>query len=774
MNEKVKSAVFIVMGVSSTGKSTIGESLASHLGGKFIDGDDLHPKSNVMKMAAGLPLDDQDREPWLERIRDAVYSIEKKNEVGVIACSALKKQYRDKIRDGNELVVFLHLHSNKDVIAERMKNRLGHFMPTSLLESQFATLEMPTDDEPYTYTIDVGKAFDLVVDNTLSIAKTILGGTINETVLKVTQAIAERSARTRSEYLARVDYQAKQGVNRSKLACGNLAHSVATCSSSGKDRLLDFTTVNVGIITAYNDMLSAHQPYENYPHIIKTILKQNGHSAQVAGGVPAMCDGVTQGQEGMDISLFSRDLIAQATAVGLSHNAFDATLLLGICDKIAPGQLIGAISFGHLPTMFVPSGPMSTGITNDEKVAIRQKYVAGDIGKDTLQAMECSAYHSAGTCTFYGTANTNQLVFEAMGLMLPGSAFVPVNSPLREALNDLSAHNISKIAANGQDYRPLSVVVNEKSLVNGLVALLASGGSTNHTIHMIAIAKAAGFIINWDDFSELAHVVPQLAKIYPNGPADINEFEKAGGMPTLMARLAERGLIHMDTTPVFGTMHDYFTQPKLVDNKLVFTPVGDTKNPEVIAEIGCEFNPHGGLTVLDGNLGRGVMKTSAVAPENQTVTAPAMVFESQHEVERAYKNGELNHDCIVVVRHNGPAANGMPELHKLMPILGNVMKAGHNVALLTDGRLSGASGKIPSVIHMTPEAKNNGPLAYLKNGDVISITAQTGTLNVLGVDLSTREPFHPDLAQSHMGSGRELFNIFRKEISGAEAGATIF
>ncbi len=596
---------------------------------------------------------------------------------------------------------------------------------------------------------------------------------MNKTILAVTQAIVERSAERRQAYLARIEQQAKQGPNRSQLACGNLAHTVATCSSAEKTRILDFTTVNVGIVTAFNDMLSAHQPYETYPAKIKQVLTAKGHSAQVAGGVPAMCDGVTQGQDGMDISLYSRDLIAQATAVGLSHNTFDATLLLGICDKIAPGQIMGAMSFGHLPTMFIPSGPMSTGITNDEKVNIRQQYVAGNIDKAALQEMECNAYHSVGTCTFYGTANTNQLVFEAMGLMLPGSAFVAVNSPLREALTQLGAETIATTAANGQDYRPIAKVLDEKSIVNGLVALLASGGSTNHTIHMIAIARAAGFIITWDDFTELANAVPQLAKMYPNGPADINEFERAGGVPMLMSRLAERGLIHMDALPVYGTMHDYLTRPKLEDGQLVFTPVEESLNPEIIAAKGADFNPQGGVKVFDGNLGRGVMKTSAVAKENQVLSAPAIVFESQHEVADAYQARQLNQDCIVVVRHNGPAANGMPELHKLMPILGNVMKAGYKTALVTDGRLSGASGKVPSVIHMTPEAQKDGPLAYIQTGDMISINAETGELKAIDVDFSTRQPFHPDLSDIHMGSGRELFTIFRKVISSAETGATI-
>ncbi|MFP1869381.1 phosphogluconate dehydratase [Lonsdalea quercina] len=595
----------------------------------------------------------------------------------------------------------------------------------------------------------------------------------NKVIEQVTRRILERSEATRSRYLAKTEAQAAQGKTRSHLSCGNLAHTVAACPSSQKGAILDFTRVNVGIITAYNDMLSAHQPYGTYPDTMKKTLAELGHSAQIAGGVPAMCDGVTQGQDGMDLSLFSRDLIAQATAVSLSHNTFDATLLLGICDKIAPGQLIGALSFGHLPSAFVPSGPMSAGISNDEKVKVRQQYAAGEVGKAALQDMECNAYHSPGTCTFYGTANTNQLVFEAMGLMLPGSSFVAPNDPLRSALTEkITAHIVTQ-ADNGTQYRPLSRVVDEKSIVNGLVALLASGGSTNHSIHLVAVAAAAGYVLTWDDIEELSQVVPLLAKMYPNGPADINEFQQAGGVPTLMKALADRGLLNMDATPVYGSMEDYLSTPRLQNGKLVFEPAADSSNPNVISLPGTQFSEQGGLKVLDGNLGRGVIKVSAVAPEYRFIEAPARVFESQHDVEKAYHAGEFTQDAVIVVRHNGPAANGMPELHKLMPIMGNLMKSGLRVALVTDGRLSGASGKVPAVIHLSPEAQRGGPLCRINDGDVIRVDAQAGRIDVQ-TDLSARPETHPELAPEHLGSGRELFSAFRQMVSSAEQGASIF
>ncbi|HDN9024341.1 phosphogluconate dehydratase [Aeromonas veronii] len=596
---------------------------------------------------------------------------------------------------------------------------------------------------------------------------------IHKVISDVTARIRERSAARRQAFMARIQRQAEQGKTRAALACGNLAHAVAACSSDEKGRILDMTRANVGIVTAYNDMLSAHQPYQGYPDIIKGALAELGHSAQVAGGVPAMCDGVTQGQPGMDMSLFSRDLIAQATALSLSHNTFDATLLLGICDKIAPGQIMGALSHAHLPTAFVPAGPMASGISNDEKVTVRQKYAAGEVGRDALLEMECGAYHAAGTCTFYGTANTNQLVFEAMGLMLPGSAFVHPHSELRHALTIEAARRISAMIPGSPAYRPLSEVLDERSLVNGLVALLASGGSTNHSIHMVALARAAGLVLTWDDISDLSDVVPLLVRMYPNGPADVNAFEQAGGVPGLMRRLAQEGLIHMDATPVFGEMQDYLSRPALVDGQLVWQPVGESGDASVLSPSGSVFQATGGTKLLAGNLGRAVVKVSAVAPEYRVIEAPARVFSSQHAVEAAYKAGDLNQDAVIVVRHNGPAANGMPELHKLMPVLGNLQKAGYKVALVTDGRLSGASGKIPAAIHVTPEALHGGAIGLLADGDLLRVDAVNGSLDCL-TDLSGRTQAEIDLTLEQEGWGRELFSVMRRAVSSAECGATIF
>ena len=592
-------------------------------------------------------------------------------------------------------------------------------------------------------------------------------------ITEVTNRIRERSVARRQAFLARIQRQAEQGKTRASLSCGNLAHAVAASSCDDKGRILDMTRANVAIVTAYNDMLSAHQPYQGYPDIIKGALAGLGHSAQVAGGVPAMCDGVTQGQPGMDMSLFSRDLIAQATAVSLSHNTFDATLLLGICDKIAPGQIMGALSHAHLPTAFVPAGPMASGIGNDEKVKVRQQYAAGEVGRDALLKMECGAYHSAGTCTFYGTANTNQLVFEAMGLMLPGSAFVHPHSELRHALTEEAAHRISAMIPGSPAYRPLSQVLDERALVNGLVALLASGGSTNHSIHMVALARAAGLELTWDDLSDLSDVVPLLVRMYPNGPADVNAFEQAGAVPGLMRRLAEADLIHLDATPVFGEMQDYLSRPALVDGKLVWQPVGESTVPSVLSVAGSVFQATGGTKLLSGNLGRAVVKVSAVAPEYRVIEAPARVFSSQHAVEAAYKAGDLNQDAVIVVRHNGPAANGMPELHKLMPVLGNLQKAGHKVALVTDGRLSGASGKIPAAIHVTPEALHGGAIGLLQDGDLLRVDADSGRLDCL-TDLSGRTQADIDLTLEQEGWGRELFSVMRRAVSSAECGATIF
>ena len=504
---------------------------------------------------------------------------------------------------------------------------------------------------------------------------------MNKTVQEVTARIEARSVQSRERYMEMMRAQEKLGRDRVILTCSNIAHAAAGTDKEDKENVIFGKGLNVGIISAYNDMLSAHCPYKLYPDEIKAVLRSLGHSAQVAGATPAMCDGVTQGMPGMDMSLFSRDLVAQSVAVGLSHNIFDAVLLLGICDKIAPGLVMGAAAFGHLPTAFVPAGPMSTGISNEEKTAIRQKYAAGELDKDALQKMECSSYHNQGTCTFYGTANTNQLVLEAMGLMLPGSAFVPPYVPLRKALTERVARDIVKMGHNGDNYRPLYDVLTAKNFVNGMVAWLSSGGSTNHTLHILSMARAAGLIITWQDVSDLSEVVPLLVNIYPNAKADINAFQNAGGVPVLMKALHERGLVHEDVKTALGDFSSQLTVPVLDNGEVKFESAPATRDPNVlISGEGC-FKPQGGIKVLNGNLGRSVIKISAVAPEHHHVKAPARVFNDQHDVEKAYKAGELNQDAVIVVRYAGPAASGMPELHKLMPVLGNLQKAGYHVAL---------------------------------------------------------------------------------------------
>ncbi|EKO3953123.1 phosphogluconate dehydratase [Vibrio fluvialis] len=594
---------------------------------------------------------------------------------------------------------------------------------------------------------------------------------IQPIIEQVTERIRQRSAQTRQQFLTKTATQLAAGKGKASLSCGNLAHAIAASCSNEKSHILDLTRSNLAIVTAYNDMLSAHQVYKNYPEQIKATLAPLGHTAQVAGGVPAMCDGVTQGQPGMDMSLFSRDLIAQTTAMSLSHNMFDGTLLLGICDKIAPGQLMGALAYAHLPTAFIPAGPMATGISNEEKVDVRQKYTAGQVGRDALLEMECSSYHSPGTCTFYGTANTNQLVFEAMGLMLPGSAFVPPHSALRQALTDCAAQAIAAQAPGTPGYRPLSDVVTEESLVNGVIALLASGGSTNHTIHMVAVARAAGLILTWQDISDLSDVVPLLVNVYPNGTADINEFEAAGGVPMLMTRLNERGLLHQNVTPAIGSFEQQLQRPQLQRGELYWQACTETLNPSVIAPQGEVFQASGGIKVLQGNLGQSVIKISAVKAQHHVIEAEAKVFDSQHDVEAAYHRGELNQDCVVVVRYSGPAANGMPELHKLMPILGNVQKAGYRVALVTDGRLSGASGKIPAAIHVSPEALRGGAIGLLQNGDRIRLDAAQGQLTCL-TDLRGRTAVAPNCAATQQSWGRELFAQARHLVTAADQGAT--
>ncbi|MEY8709542.1 phosphogluconate dehydratase [Mangrovibacter phragmitis] len=599
---------------------------------------------------------------------------------------------------------------------------------------------------------------------------------MNSVLLRVTNRIIERSHATREAYLARVEQAKSKTVHRAELACGNLAHGFAACQAEDKASLKNMLRSNIGIITAYNDMLSAHQPYETYPQIIREALHSVGAVGQVAGGVPAMCDGVTQGQDGMELSLLSREVIAMSAAVGLSHNMFDGALFLGVCDKIVPGLAMAALSFGHLPSVFVPSGPMASGLANKEKVRIRQLYAEGKVDRAALLESEAASYHAPGTCTFYGTANTNQMVIEFMGMQLPGSSFVHPDAPLRKELTCAAARQVTRLTGNGNEWMPLGKMIDEKVVVNGIVALLATGGSTNHTMHLVAMARAAGIIINWDDFSEISSVVPLLARLYPNGPADINHFQAAGGVPVLMRELIKGGLLHEDVNTVagFGLQH-YTMEPWLNEGKLDWREgATESLDSDIIASIDKPFSQHGGTKVLSGNLGRAVMKTSAVPVENQIIEAPAIVFESQHDVVPAFEAGLLDKDCVVVVRHQGPKANGMPELHKLMPPLGVLLDRRFKIALVTDGRLSGASGKVPSAIHVTPEAYAGGLLAKVRNGDMIRVNGQTGELTLLvdGAELQEREPFHPDLSAQRVGTGRELFGALRENLSGAEQGAT--
>lgn len=599
---------------------------------------------------------------------------------------------------------------------------------------------------------------------------------MNPTVSRVTQRIIERSRDSRAAYLAKIEHARSKKVHRSQLACGNLAHGFAACGQEDKASLTSMTKSNIGIVTSFNDMLSAHQPYETYPQQIKAALHTVGAVGQVASGVPAMCDGVTQGQDGMELSLMSREVIAMSAAVGLSHNMFDGALYLGVCDKIVPGLFMAAMSFGHLPTLFVPAGPMPSGLPNKEKVRVRQLYAEGKLGRDALLEAEAASYHAPGTCTFYGTANSNQMVIEVMGLHLPGASFVQPDMPLRAALTDAAARQVTRMTETSGNYMPVGRMVDEKVIVNGIIALLATGGSTNHTMHLVAMARAAGIHINWDDFSDLSDVVPLMCRIYPNGPADINHFQAAGGVPVLVQELLKGGLLHEDVDTVAGHGLSRYTQePFLEDGKLVYRP-GPTQSHDsnVIASFDKPFESHGGTKVLTGNLGRAVMKTSAVPTDNQIIEAPAVVFHSQHDVVPAFEAGKLDKDCIVVVRYQGPRAIGMPELHKLMPPLGVLMDRGLKVALVTDGRLSGASGKVPSAIHVTPEAYSGGLLAKVRDGDMIRLNGKTGELTLLvdEVELANRELVHPDLSALHDGSGREMFAALREQLSGAEEGAS--
>ena len=596
-------------------------------------------------------------------------------------------------------------------------------------------------------------------------------------VEKITEQVIERSRETRSAYLARIDAAIANGPQRTQLPCANLAHGFAICSAIEKDELSHAQKANVGIISSYNDMLSAHEPYQHYPDIIKQAVREAGGVAQFAGGVPAMCDGITQGMPGMELSLFSRDVIALSTAIGLSHNMFDAALYLGVCDKIVPGLLLGGLSFGHIPAVFVPAGPMTTGISNKEKSRARQKFADGKIGEKELLESESKAYHSPGTCTFYGTANSNQMMVEIMGLHLPGSSFVNPYTPLREELTKAAARQVMKFTSLGNDFRPLGHMVDEKAIINAIIGLLATGGSTNHTIHLIAIARAAGVIINWDDFDNLSKVIPLLTKIYPNGPADVNQFHEAGGMGVLIGELLNNGLLHGDILTVGDQrgMAQYTQEPTLNDGKLSWQPgPAGSKDEEIISSVAKPFAAGGGLHVIHGNLGRGVTKVSAVAEKHQVVTAPAMVFDDQLDVVAAFKRGELEKDVIVVLRFQGPKANGMPELHKLTPIMGLLQDKGFHVALLTDGRMSGASGKVPSAIHMWPECIDGGPLAKVQNGDLIVLNTQTGEVNVqvAQAEFDARIPAPNSAAGHHFGMGRELFGAMRAQASTAETGAT--
>lgn len=598
---------------------------------------------------------------------------------------------------------------------------------------------------------------------------------VNDHILQITQRIIARSKETRKAYLEKIEQARSNTVHRAELACGNLAHGFAACQSEEKSILKSMTRSDIAIINSYNDMLSAHRPYDRYPDQLKQALLENGAIGQVAAGVPAMCDGVTQGQDGMELSLLSRDVIAMSTAIGLSHNMFDGALYLGICDKIVPGLMIGALSFGHLPAIFVPAGPMSTGLPNKEKVRIRQLYVEGKVDRNALLDAEAASYHSIGTCTFYGTANSNQMVMEVMGLHLPGSSFVPPDSPLRDELTRAAARQITRLTEQSGNYLPIGKLVDEKVIVNGIVALLATGGSTNLTMHLVAIARAAGIIINWDDFSDLSAVVPLICRIYPNGQADINQFQAAGGVQLLIRQLLIKGLLHDDVHTVAGFgLSRYTLEPWLDDGQLSWREgAKNSYDLEVIADIDHPFSHHGGTKLLSGNLGRGVMKTSAVPVENQVIEAPAIVFNNQNDIAPRFAAGELDRDCVIVVRFQGPSANGMPELHKLMPPLGVLLDKGYKVALVTDGRLSGASGKVPSAIHVTPEAYNGGLLAKVQDGDLIRVNALTGEIELL-VDeqiLSARQPYQIDLSAERVGCGRELFGALRQHLSGAEEGA---
>ena len=601
---------------------------------------------------------------------------------------------------------------------------------------------------------------------------------LNDAVRQVTRRIAARSRDSRAGYLGRLEAAAGRP-RRHRLGCANLAHTFAACSAAEKAGLRG-DAPGIAIVTSYNDMLSAHQPYAGYPVLLKQAVRVAGGIAQVAGGVPAMCDGITQGHAGMELSLFSRDLIAMATAVALSHDSFDGVLCLGVCDKIVPGLLIGALSFGHLPALFVPAGPMPAGLSNPEKSRVRQLFAEGKVDREALLEAEAASYHAPGTCTFYGTANTNQMLMEVMGLHLPGASFVAPGTPLRDALTEAAAHRIVAMTAQGEQHTPLGVQVDERAVVNGIVGLLATGGSTNHTLHIPAIAAAAGIQVTWQDFADLSAVVPLLARVYPNGSADVNRFQAAGGMPFVIGELLDAGLLHGDVRTAWGPegLDAYRRAPALEDGALVWrASSGTSGDPTVLAPAGQPFARDGGLRVLSGNLGRAVVKVSAVAPAQRIVEAPVRVFDGQDAVQQSFARGELNRDVIVVVRFQGPQANGMPELHKLIPPLGVLIDRGHRVALVTDGRLSGASGKVPAALHVTPEAAVGGPLGRLRDGDVVRLDAEAGTLEALvtAAEWERRGAANTEyVASQALGCGRELFGVFRSTVGGAESGASIF
>ena len=594
----------------------------------------------------------------------------------------------------------------------------------------------------------------------------------------ITRRLVERSKPSRELYLERVRAAMTKGVQRSVLGCANLAHGFAVCSPSGKEALAGDTVPNLGIITAYNDMLSAHQPFEIYPALIRQAAEEAGGMAQVAGGVPAMCDGVTQGQPGMELSLFSRDLIAMAAAIGLTHNMFDSTVYLGVCDKIVPGLTIAALTFGHLPAVFVPAGPMTSGLPNDEKAKVRQLYAEGKVGRAELLEAESKSYHGPGTCTFYGTANSNQMLMEIMGFHLPGASFINPGTPLRDALTKEAAKRALAISALGNEFTPAGEMIDERSIVNGVVGLHATGGSTNHTLHLIAMARAAGILLTWQDISELSDVIPLLARVYPNGLADVNHFHAAGGMGFLIAQLLKRGLLHDDVRTVFGQgLSAYAIDVKLGENGAVKRePIPETSaDPKVLAAIDAPFQPNGGLKVLTGNIGSAVIKISAVKPERHVIEAPAIVFHDQQDIQDAFKAGRLDKDFVAVVRFQGPKANGMPELHKLTPPLGVLQDRGFRVALVTDGRMSGASGKVPAAIHVTPEAVDGGAIAKIRDGDIIRVDAVAGTLEVLvdAAEFAAREMAQADLSANEFGLGRELFASFRRIAGPADHGASV-